>query len=137
MFVFKDKQQNHPEAQLKNGINANILPPLISVVITDSKHYIDNLFADTWKKLKLNSLIRGAGFTKRSGIEVTEAVFVLLLWKWLNMSSIAMFSKKALGTFSSARKDVMYDLLTRKEINWRALNSQPPKAAYKQNKQVG
>ena len=133
MFVFKDKQQNYPEAQLKNGTNADSLPSLISAVITDSKHYIDNLFADTWKKLKTNSLIKGAGFTKRSGIEITEAVFLLLLWKWLNMSSIAMFSKKALGTFSNARKDVMYDLLKREEINWRALNNQTAKAVYQQN----
>ncbi len=137
MFVFKDKQQNHPEAQLKNGINADRLPPLISVVITDSKHYIDNLFADTWKKLKLNALIRGAGFTKRSGIDVTEAVFVLLLWKWLNMSSIAMFSEKALGTFSRARKDVMYDLLKREEVNWREFNIQTARGVYKQHKLVG
>ncbi|MBL3589491.1 MAG: transposase, partial [gamma proteobacterium endosymbiont of Lamellibrachia anaximandri] len=85
---------------MKNGINSGSLPPLICDVMTDSKHYIDNLFADTWKKLKLNSLIKGAGFTKRTGIEISEAVFILLLWKWLNMSSIAMFSKKALGTFS-------------------------------------
>jgi SRSO17 transposase len=134
MFVFKDKQQNHPEARLKNDTNAARLPPLVSGVITDSKHYIDNLFADTWKKLKLNSLIREAGFAKRSGIEVTEAVFVLLLWKWLNMSSIAMFSRKALGIFSKAKKDVMYDLLKREEINWRALNSQTAKAVYQQNK---
>ena len=122
---------------MKNGINADRLPPLISVVITDSTHYIDNLFADTWKKLKFNALIRGAGFTKRSGIEITEVVFVLLLWKWLNMSSIAMFSKKALGTFSRARKDVMYDLLKREEINWRALNNQTAKAVYQQNQLTG
>jgi len=56
---------------------------LISDLVTDSKHYLDNRFADTWKKLKMNSLIKGAGFTKRSGIDVTEAVFILLLWKWL------------------------------------------------------
>ncbi|MCU7909210.1 MAG: transposase [Candidatus Thiodiazotropha sp. (ex Lucinoma aequizonata)] len=82
----------------------------------------------------MNSLIKGAGFTKRSGVEVTEALFILLLWKWLNMSSIAMFSRNALGTFSMARKDVMYDLLKREEINWRALNSQTAKAVYQQNK---
>ena len=133
MFVFKDEQQNHAEAHMKNDTNVAVLPPLISDVITDSKHYIDNLFADTWKKLKLNSLIRVAGFTKRSGIEITQAVFVLLLWKWLNMSSIAMFSRQALGTFSSAKKDVMYDLLKREEINWRALNSQTARAVYQQH----
>ena len=109
MFGFKDKQQNHSEAPLENDTKANSLPPLINDIITDSKCYIDNLFADTWKKLKLNSLIKAAGFSKRSGIEITESVFLLLIWKWLNTSSIAMFSKKSLGIFSNARKDVMYD----------------------------
>jgi len=71
MFVFEDKQQYHPEASLKNGTDADSLPPLVSGIVTDPKHYIDNLFTDTWKKLKMNSLIRGAGFTKRSGIDVT------------------------------------------------------------------
>ena len=108
-------------------------PPLISGVISDSKHFIDNLFADAWKQLNLNMRIKQAGFTRRSGIEITEAVFVLLIWKWLNMSSIAMFSQKALGLFSKARKDVMYNLLKREEINWRALNSQTAKAVYQQN----
>ncbi|MCF6354898.1 MAG: hypothetical protein L3J26_07305 [Candidatus Polarisedimenticolaceae bacterium] len=108
-FALKDKQQNHPETQLKNGTNTGSLPPLISIVASDSKHYIDNLFAGTRKKLKLNSLVIEAEFTQRSGIEVTEAVPVLLLWKWLNTSSIAMFAKKALGSFSKTRKDVMYD----------------------------
>ncbi|NNF96695.1 MAG: transposase [Halobacteria archaeon] len=87
--------------------------------------------------MKFNSLITGAGFTKRSGIGITEAVFVLLLWKWLNMSSIAMFSKKALGTFSKAKKDVMYDLLKREEINWRELNTRTAKAVYQQRQLVG
>lgn len=122
---------------MKNGIKTNSLPPLISDVITDSKCYIDNLFADTWKKLKLNSLIKAAGFSKRSGIEITESVFLLLLWKWLNASSIAMFSKKSLGTFSNARKDVMYDLLKHEDINWRELNTQTAKAVYQQNKLKG
>ena len=134
MFVFKSKQSNHPETQLKNDTNADGLPPLVSGIVTDSKQYIDNLFADIWKKLNLNSLIIGVGFTKRSGFEITEAVFILLLWKWLNMSSIAMFSRKALGVFSKARKDVMYDLLKREDVNWRGLNSQTAKAVYQHNK---
>ncbi len=137
MFVFKGKQQYHPEAHLKNDTNASRLPPLISDVITEPKQYIDNLFADTWKKLNLNSLISRAGFTKRSGIGITEAVFLLLLWKWLNMSSIAMFSKKALGSFSRAKKDVMYDLLKREEINWRELNTRTAKAVYQQRHLIG
>jgi hypothetical protein len=112
---------------VKNGTNAGALPALIGNVITDQKHYIDNLFADTWKQLKINARIKGAGFTKRSGIEITEAVFLLLLWKWINVSSIAMFSRKSLGTFSRAKKDVMYDLLKREDVNWRVLNLQTAK----------
>ena len=118
---------------MKNGTNQGALPPLIGDVITDKKHYIDNLFADTWKKLKFNARIKGAGFTKRSGIDITEAVFLLLLWKWINVSSIAMFSRKALGMFSWAKKDVMYDLLKREDVNWRVLNLQTAKGVYQQN----
>ena len=118
---------------MKNGTNEGALPALIGDVITDQKHYIDNLFADTWKKLKFNARIKGAGFTKRSGIDITEAVFLLLLWKWINVSSIAMFSRKALGMFSRAKKDVMYDLLKREDINWRLFNLQTAKGVYQQN----
>ena len=118
---------------MKNGTNQGALPPLIGDVITDKKHYIDNLFADTWKKLKFNAQIKRAGFTKRSGIDITEAVFLLLLWKWINVSSIAMFSRKALGMFSRAKKDVMYDLLKREDVNWRVLNLQAAKGVYQQN----
>jgi hypothetical protein len=107
---------------VKNGTNEGALPALIGDVITDQKHYIDNLFADTWRKLKFTARIKGAGFTKRSGIEITEAVFLLLLWKWINVSSIAMFSRKAMAIFSRAKKDVMYDLLKREDVNWRVLN---------------
>jgi len=137
MFVFKDKQQNHPAAQLKNDTNALGLPPLVGNVLTDSKCYINNLFADTWKTLKMNSLIKNAGFTKRSGIQISETVFLLLLWTWLNMSSIAMFSRKALGSFSMAKNDVMYDLLNREQINWREFNYQTAKAVYQLNKLAG
>jgi len=60
---------------MKNGTDAGELPPLIGDVITDQKRYIGNLFADTRKKLKLNARIKAAGFSKRSGINITEAIF--------------------------------------------------------------
>jgi hypothetical protein len=122
---------------MNNDTNKNVLPTLISDVITDDKHYIDNLFADIWKKLGLNKLIKAAGFSKRSGVEVTEAVFLLLLWKWLSVSSIAMFCRKSLGMFSTAKKDVMYDLLKREDSNWREFNLQTAKAVYNQNRLEG
>ena len=116
---------------MNNATNNNALPSLVSGVLADQKHYIDNLFADTWKALGFNKLLQTAGFAKRSGIPITEAVFLLLLWKWLNVSSIALFSRKALGTFSMARKDVMYDLLKREDVNWRALNQQAASKIYR------
>jgi hypothetical protein len=109
-----------------------VFPALIGDVITDTKQYVDNLFADTWKKLRFNVQVKSAGFTKRSGVEVTEVVFLLMIWKWLNVSSIAMFSRKALDVFSQAKKDVMYDLLKREDLNWRELNCQAAKEVYQQ-----
>ncbi len=115
---------------MNHDTNKSTLPSLIGGVLVDQKHYIDNLFADTWKKLGFNQLLQTAGFTKRSGIQITEAVFLLLLWKWLNVSSIALFSRKALGSFSAAKKDVMYDLLKREDVNWRELNQQAARKIY-------
>lgn len=119
---------------MNNDTKNSALPELVENVIKNKNHYIDNLFADTWKALKLNKCLNRAGFKKRSGINISEAVFLLLLWKWLNVASIAMFSRKALGVFSQAKKDVMYDLLKREDINWRELNSQTAKEVYRQNK---
>jgi DDE superfamily endonuclease len=119
---------------VNNDTKNSAQPELVGNVIKNKNHYIDNLFADTWKALKLNKWLNRAGFKKRSGIDISEAVFLLLLWKWLNVASIAMFSRKALGVFSQAKKDVMYDLLKREDINWRELNSQTAKEVYRQNK---
>ena len=117
---------------MQNRTNSDFLPPLVSDVISDSKHYIDNLFADSWKSLRLNHLLRKAGFKKRSGTGIGETVYLTLMWSWLNMSSIAMFCRQALGTFSEAKKDVIYDLLKREDVNWRDLNIRTAKAVFTQ-----
>ena len=118
---------------MNNATNVHNLPTSISAVMSDKNNGIDNIFADTWKKLKLNLHINKSKFTKRSGIDISEAVFLLLLWKWINVSSIAMFSRKALSTFSNAKKDVMYDLLKREDINWRKLNLKTAREIILQN----
>lgn len=119
---------------MNNDTNIRHLPSQIAGFISDKNIYIDNIFANTWRSMKLNTLINKAGFSKRSGIQITEAVFLLLLWKWLNVSSISLFSRKALGTFADAKKDVMYDLLKREDIDWRAFNRQSAKQIYKQHR---
>jgi hypothetical protein len=93
---------------VKNGTNECALPPLIGEVITDPNHYIDNIFADTWKEL-INARIKGAGFTKHSGIDITEAVFLLLPWKWINVSSIALFPRKAQGMFAELLEKLLIE----------------------------
>ena len=108
------------------------LPPLVGTVLTDRCHYIDNLLAAAWKTLHLNQLLLRAGFSKRHGIEVTETVFVLMVWRWLNVSSVAMFCRTALGLFSRAKKDVLYAFLKREDVDWRKFNLDTAKEVYKQ-----
>lgn len=122
---------------MNNATKTNPLPSLIGGVLSDKTQYIDNLFADIWGKLNITKKIASARFTKRSGIPISEAVFVLLLWKWLNVTSIAMFSRKAMSFFSGAKKDVMYDLLKREDVNWReplCVNLQIAKSLFKHEK---
>ena len=57
------------------------LPPLVGPVLTNGRHYIDNLLAGAWKTLRVNQLLVRAGFSKRHGVEVMETVFVLMVWK--------------------------------------------------------
>lgn len=115
---------------MNNGTDNRIFPSLVDDVLGHPGHYVDNIFAIAWKGLNLNKLIEKAGFKKRTGVPVTEAIFLLMLWKWINVSSIAVFCRQSLSTFSGAKKDVMYDLLKREDADWRGLNSQTAKAVY-------
>jgi hypothetical protein len=85
---------------------------------------IDNLFATLWTKIHIATLLHRSGFHKRSGIEVTQVVYLLLLWVWLKTESIGMFSREAMKSFTDAKKDVMYDYLKREGVNWRRLHCQ-------------
>jgi len=115
---------------MNSATKIDSLPPLIANCLHDPRMHIDNLFADTWKQLQLGSLIRKAGFAKRSGTNIVDVVFLLLLWRWVNVSSISMFARKSIGAFSHARKDVLYDTLKREDINWREFNIQVAKRMY-------
>lgn len=116
---------------MNSNKNAGNLPPLVANIVQDASSYIDNTFADAWKQLGFSKLIEKSGFKKRSGIDVAEVVYLLLVWKWLNIRSIAMFSRDAIGMFSHANKDTMYELLHRQDINWRKLNTIISRRIYK------
>ncbi len=66
----------------------------------------------------------------RSGTDIVDVFFLLLVWKWINVSSISMFAHKAIGLFGHARKDVLYDTLKRDDINWREFDLQVAKNVY-------
>ncbi len=68
-------------------------------------------------------MLTSCGFSQRSGIiEATEVVYLLMLWVWLKVDTISMFAKESLLSFSSGKKDVLYDLLNREALNWRKLH---------------
>lgn len=100
------------------------LPSLIGDLFTAQGLQIDNLLATIWTKMNITTLLHRAGFKKRSGIEVNQVMYLLLVWVWLRTDSIGMFSRRSMQSFSDAKKDVMYDYLKREDVNWRRLHCQ-------------
>jgi len=109
---------------MNNDTKLQDLPSLIGDLFSQHGLQIDNLFATLWTKMHIATLLHRAGFHKRSGIEVTQVVYLLLLWVWLKTESIGMFSRDAMQSFTDAKKDVMYDYLKREDVNWRRLHCQ-------------
>jgi hypothetical protein len=72
-------------------------------------------------------------FFKCSGTPVGELVFLLMLWVWLKVDSVAIFSKDALLSFSAAKKDALYDLINREDVDWRKLQWLMAKKVLKAN----
>ncbi|KAA0448388.1 MAG: transposase [Candidatus Thioglobus sp.] len=66
-------------------------------------------------------MLASCGFSKRTGTSASEIVFLLMLWVWLKADTIAMFTRESLLSFSVAKKDALYDLLNREDLNWRKL----------------
>ena len=97
------------------------LPLLTSKFLQQSGLQIDNSFSTAWKQLRFASMLTSCGFSKRTGVAATDVVFLLMLWVWLKADTISMFARESLLSFSSAKKDVLYDLLNREDLNWRKL----------------
>ncbi len=97
------------------------LPSLTADLLTQTNLNIDNVFNSTWKSLGFKSMLHQSKFGKRSGTPVNEVVYLLMLWVWLKVNSVAMFSRDALLTFSVTKKDALYDLLNREDLDWRKL----------------
>jgi len=110
------------------------LPTLIADLLGQDGLNIDNLFADLRKRMGVASLLHRAGFHKRSGLDVTQVVYLLLLWVWLKVDTINMFSRQSLQCFTDSRKDVMYDYLQREDVIWRSLHVKIAQQVVKEHK---
>jgi hypothetical protein len=78
-------------------------------------------------------MLRRANFSKCSGTPVGDITYLLILWVWLKVDSVAMFSRDALLSFSAAKKDALYDLLNREDLDWRKLQRLTAKKVLKAN----
>jgi hypothetical protein len=79
------------------------LPPLAADLLHQIDLKIDNIFSTTWKSIGFNSLLRQANFSKRSGTPMGDVTYLLMLWVWLKVDSVAMFSRDALLSFSATK----------------------------------
>lgn len=52
---------------------------------------------------------------------MNEVAYLLMLWVWLKVDPVVMFSRDALLSFSATKKDALYDLLNREYLDWRQL----------------
>jgi len=98
------------------------LPALTADFLHHSGLLMDNVFASLWKQIGMKPLLRRAGFRKRSGTAIDEVVYTLILWIWLNKTSIGWFARECLQ--DSMGKDVLYDTMNREDLNWRNYHQQ-------------
>jgi SRSO17 transposase len=94
------------------------LPALTVDLLKANGVLIDNVFARLWKEIGLSR----AGFTKRSGTSMSDVMFGLMLWLWLQKESIGMFARECLQ--GAMGKDVLYDTMNREDLNWRKFHEQ-------------
>ena len=118
---------------MNSATNTTNLPPLTADLLSQANLNIDNTFNSTWKSLNFKGMLNQAKFSKRSGTPVGDIVYLLMLWVWLKVDSVAMFSRDALLSFSAAKKDALYDLLNREDLDWRKLQLLTAKKVLKSN----
>ena len=107
---------------MQRDTTQSALPALTADLLRDHGLLVDNLFADVWKQVGMETLLNRVGFKKRSGTPMPPLVFSLLLWVWLKAGSIAWFAREALHSFCDAEKDAWYAVMNREDLDWRRLH---------------
>ena len=98
------------------------LPALTVDLLKANGVLIDNVFASLWRDIGMKTVLNRAGFNKRSGTSMSDVMFSLMLWLWLQKESIGMFARECLQ--GSMGKDVLYDTMNREDLNWRKFHEQ-------------
>jgi SRSO17 transposase len=98
------------------------LPALTVDFLKANGVLIDNVFASLWREIGMKTVLSRAGFYKRSGTPISEVMFSLMLWLWLQKESIGMFARECLQ--GAMGKDVLYDTMNREDLNWRKFHEQ-------------
>ena len=107
---------------MKHATTPCALPELTADFLRSKNCLVDNLFADLWKQVGMNTLLKRCGFHKRSGVSVNEVMYCITLWVWLKENSVSMFARESLRTFCAGGKDILYEAMNREDWNWRGLN---------------
>ena len=109
---------------MHNDTSSNALPELTADFLRSPHCLVDNLFAQLWKQVGMNSLLKRCGFQKRSGIAANEVMYCLTLWVWFKVNSVSLFARESMGTFCQGGKDVLYEAMKREDWDWRNLHRQ-------------
>ncbi len=106
------------------------LNPVINC-LSDDYIYVDNEIQDAIKKVKLWKHFKRFGITeKRSGYQMKQIVFSLIIWVFLGKESIRSFMGSLISNFFIGGKDVLYDFMKREDINWRQVTLSTAKEIY-------
>lgn len=93
--------------------------------------FVDNELQESLNRLNFWKHFNGFGMSeKRTGYPVRQVVFTLLIWVFLNKSSIRSFLGGLVSNFFGGGKDVLYDFLKREDINWRGVSMSLTKEIY-------
>jgi len=98
------------------------LPALTADLLKANGVLIDNVFASLWREVGMRTILSRTGFNKRSGTPMSDVMFNLMLWLWLQKESIGMFARECLQ--GAMGKDVLYETMNREDLNWRKFHEQ-------------
>jgi len=105
---------------MNHDTKLSALPELTASLLKEKNCLLDNVMASLWKDVGMKAMLTKLGFVKRSGTGATELVYLLVIFVWLRISTIGMFSRESLQAFSLCKKDALYELMNDEDYNWRA-----------------